>query len=119
MLVVEDEAALASAVTDALRDAGYVVEHASDGEEALAQSQGAGRSTRVICDLKMPRLDGKAFYRTLSTGAPGPGQARHLRHRRRRRHRCRSDFSSRAAADGWRSRSGLADLLRVLREVLA
>ena len=37
ILVVEDEAALAVAVTDALRDAGYVVERAADGEEALAQ----------------------------------------------------------------------------------
>src|SRR6185436_3360734 len=37
ILVVEDEAALAAAVTDALHDAGYVVERAADGEEALAQ----------------------------------------------------------------------------------
>ena len=36
MLVVEDEAALAAAVTDALPDAGYIVEHAADGEQALA-----------------------------------------------------------------------------------
>ena len=35
ILVVEDEAALAAAVTEALRDAGYNVEHAADGEEAL------------------------------------------------------------------------------------
>ena len=42
MLVVEDEAALASAVVDALRDAGYIVEHAPDGEEALSKVKGAG-----------------------------------------------------------------------------
>ena len=41
MLVVEDEAALAAAVIDALRDAGYMVEHAGDGEEALGKRQGA------------------------------------------------------------------------------
>src|SRR5207247_8209374 len=58
VLVVEDEAALASAVTDALRDAGYLVEHASDGEEALVKVKGQDFDA-VICDLKMPRLEGK------------------------------------------------------------
>jgi len=69
ILIVEDEAALATAVTDALRDAGYDVEHASDGEEALAKVQLATFDA-VICDLKMPRLDGKAFYKALAAAAP-------------------------------------------------
>jgi CheY-like chemotaxis protein len=69
VLVVEDETALAAAVTDALRDAGYVVEHASDGEEALMRVK-AQSFDLLICDLKMPRLDGKSFYRLLSTAVP-------------------------------------------------
>src|SRR5436190_3469536 len=64
ILLVEDEAKLASAVADALGDAGYIVEHASDGEEALAKVEEKAFDV-VICDLKMPRLDGKAFYRRL------------------------------------------------------
>jgi two-component system NtrC family sensor kinase len=70
ILVVEDEAALAAAVTDALEDAGYVVVRAADGEEALARVN-AGRFDLVICDLKMPRLDGPSFYRALATALPG------------------------------------------------
>ena len=70
ILVVEDEAALASAVIDALRDAGYIVERAADGEEALTKVK-AQAFDLVICDLKMPRLDGKAFYRMLAAAAPG------------------------------------------------
>jgi two-component system NtrC family sensor kinase len=70
ILVVEDETKLASAVVDALRDAGYIVDHAPDGEEALARVQ-AQAFDLVICDLKMPRLDGKAFYRMLAAAAPG------------------------------------------------
>ena len=69
ILVVEDETALAGAVTDALTDAGYRVEHAPDGEAALAVV--AQRTfDLVVCDLKMPRLDGKAFYRKLCTRVP-------------------------------------------------
>jgi two-component system cell cycle sensor histidine kinase/response regulator CckA len=69
ILVVEDEAKLASAVVDGLHDAGYVVEHAADGEEALVKVT-AGAFDLVICDLKMPRLDGKAFYRMASAAVP-------------------------------------------------
>jgi two-component system cell cycle sensor histidine kinase/response regulator CckA len=69
ILVVEDEAKLASAVVDALSDAGYIVDHAPDGEAALARVQ-AQKFDLVICDLKMPRMDGKTFYRTLAAAAP-------------------------------------------------
>jgi two-component system cell cycle sensor histidine kinase/response regulator CckA len=69
ILVVEDEAQLASAVIDALRDAGYIVQHAADGEEALEKVQ-AEPFDLVICDLKMPRVDGMAFYRMLSAAVP-------------------------------------------------
>jgi two-component system cell cycle sensor histidine kinase/response regulator CckA len=69
ILVVEDEAALASAVVESLQDAGYTVEHAADGEEALARMQARSQDL-VVCDLRMPRLDGKAFYRRLQAAAP-------------------------------------------------
>jgi signal transduction histidine kinase len=70
VLVVEDEAQLANAVVDSLRDAGYVVDHAHDGEEALLKVQ-AQPFDAVVCDLKMPRMDGKTFYRTLAATTPG------------------------------------------------
>jgi two-component system cell cycle sensor histidine kinase/response regulator CckA len=69
ILVVEDETALANAVTDALRDSGYVVSRAADGAEALTEVS-AREFDLVICDLKMPRLDGKAFYRALAEARP-------------------------------------------------
>jgi signal transduction histidine kinase/BarA-like signal transduction histidine kinase len=69
VLVVEDEAQLASAVVAALRDAGYVVDYAADGEEALEKVHTQAYDL-VVCDLKMPRLDGKAFYRELEAAAP-------------------------------------------------
>jgi len=69
VLVVEDEALLATAVVDALRDAGYVVQHAADGEEALNKIK-EHPFDLVICDLKMPRMDGKTFHRALEAVAP-------------------------------------------------
>ena len=69
VLVVEDEPALAAAVADALADAGFVVDRAGDGEEALATVRERPYDL-VICDLKMPRLDGRAFYRAIAATAP-------------------------------------------------
>jgi CheY-like chemotaxis protein len=69
VLIVEDETALATAVTDALVDAGYLVTRASNGEEALSQVRTQAFDL-VICDLKMPRLDGQAFYAQLAQAAP-------------------------------------------------
>jgi two-component system cell cycle sensor histidine kinase/response regulator CckA len=69
ILVVEDETALAGAVTDMLRDAGYIVDHAVDGEEALAKVD-ARAFDLVICDLRMPKVDGPRFYRTLARTTP-------------------------------------------------
>ncbi len=64
VLVVEDEAALGAAVSEALIDAGFSVSLASDGIEALERIQERPYDL-IVCDLKMPRLDGAAFYRQL------------------------------------------------------
>ena len=63
-LVVEDEAALGAAVAEALADAGFVVDRAGDGQDALARVSERTYDV-IICDLKMPRVDGMAFYRAL------------------------------------------------------
>jgi two-component system NtrC family sensor kinase len=68
-LVVEDEAALATAVAEALGDAGFGVHRAADGQEALALVRERAYDV-IVCDLKMPRVDGVAFYRALGAEAP-------------------------------------------------
>ena len=69
VLVVEDEPALAAAVSEALEDAGYRVDSAADGRQALERVQQAVYDV-VICDLKMPRMDGRAFYLEIARTAP-------------------------------------------------
>ena len=69
VLLVEDERALATAVGEALTDAGLRVEHAGDGEEALALVR-QNTYDVVICDLKMPRVDGMMLYRAIAAATP-------------------------------------------------
>ena len=68
-LVVEDELALGEAVADALRDAGFEVDRANDGEEAIERTQSRAYDV-IVCDLKMPRVDGMAFFSHLASTAP-------------------------------------------------
>jgi CheY-like chemotaxis protein len=65
VLIVEDEPALAAAVSEALTDAGFVVDRAGDGEEALGRVA-AKSYDLIVCDLKMPKIDGIRFYQKLS-----------------------------------------------------
>jgi len=69
VLVVEDEAALANAVADGLREAGFQVQLARDGQEATTL---VGQQTFdvIVCDLRMPRMDGPAFYRAIAATSP-------------------------------------------------
>ena len=69
VLIVEDERALAAAVGEALMDAGLTVDHAGDGEEALARMRQKTYDV-VICDLKMPRIDGMTLYRAIAAATP-------------------------------------------------
>jgi two-component system cell cycle sensor histidine kinase/response regulator CckA len=69
VLVVEDELALAAAVCEALTDAGFLVDRAGDGEEALRRV-GTKPYDLIVCDLKMPKIDGIRFYQQLSASEP-------------------------------------------------
>jgi signal transduction histidine kinase/BarA-like signal transduction histidine kinase len=69
VLLVEDEPALASAMCEALEHAGYEVASAGDGEEALARVR-AEHFDAVVCDLKMPRVNGMVLYRAMAAVAP-------------------------------------------------
>jgi two-component system NtrC family sensor kinase len=69
VLIVEDETALASAMAEAFGDAGYLVERAGDGEEALERLEG-GHYDMIISDLKMPRMDGIQLFGALRERYP-------------------------------------------------
>lgn len=64
MLVVEDDGKIASFVVNGLRQNGYAVDHAADGEEGLALARTVSYDAAVL-DLMLPRLDGLSLLRQL------------------------------------------------------
>lgn len=65
VLVVEDEPTVARLIGDVLEDEGLRVDVLLDGREALQRVQEKSYDL-VICDMKMPELDGEHFYETLA-----------------------------------------------------
>jgi two-component system cell cycle sensor histidine kinase/response regulator CckA len=68
-LVIEDEAALGDAVAAALTDEGFRTDRAEDGEIALRKIRETHYDV-IVCDLKMPKVDGIAFFREVSAKMP-------------------------------------------------
>jgi signal transduction histidine kinase/CheY-like chemotaxis protein len=69
ILVVEDEPTVAQLVADVLREERHTVEAVTDSHEGLLRAS-HGRYDLIICDLRMPRLDGPAFYDALVRARP-------------------------------------------------
>ena len=70
LLLVEDDAKLAAAVCRGLRGEGYAVDHAADGDEALADAH-VWDYDAVVLDLMLPRRDGFEVCRTLRERGDG------------------------------------------------
>jgi signal transduction histidine kinase/FixJ family two-component response regulator len=64
VLVVEDEPTVARLIADVLEDEGFQVEVLLDGRQALERAASEPFDL-VICDMKMPGLDGQHFYKSL------------------------------------------------------
>ena len=72
ILVVEDDPHIADFVTTGLREAGYAVDHAPDGEDAYALATNEPYDVAVV-DLMLPRLDGLSLIeRMRGSGVPTP-----------------------------------------------
>ncbi|PZX63437.1 sigma-54-dependent transcriptional regulator [Hydrotalea sandarakina] len=60
ILVIDDERAIRSVLKDILSNEGYKVEEAVDGEDGWKKFV-AGTFDVVLCDIKMPKMDGIEF----------------------------------------------------------
>jgi signal transduction histidine kinase len=64
VLVVEDEPTVGGLIADVLRDEGMRVDVLQDGHAALERADKENYDL-VICDLKMPGMDGQKFFQSL------------------------------------------------------
>src|ERR671939_220218 len=69
VLLVDDEAELRLTLAEALRDAGHRVTMASDGAEARGHVM-ARVFDVVICDVRLPQVDGLTLFRRLRLESP-------------------------------------------------
>lgn len=72
VLIVDDEVSIRTAIGRYFTRRGWDVFEAADGEvaRALLEPNAAASFDVVICDLRMPRFSGFAFYRWLAAVRP-------------------------------------------------
>lgn len=72
ILFVEDDAVIAAFVTKGLKEAGFVVDHAADGEDGLHMAL-TGPYDCAVVDIMLPKLDGLSLIEELRRkGRPIP-----------------------------------------------
>lgn len=69
ILVVEDDAKIASFVVKGLKQEGYAVDHAPDGDTGLALATTTGYDAAVV-DIMLPGLDGLSLVKRLRLTLP-------------------------------------------------
>jgi len=65
VLIVEDDELITALMKGVLEGEGFMVDLSTDGEQALEMIDGKAYNF-IICDIKMPNMDGREFYRRLS-----------------------------------------------------
>ena len=75
-LIVEDDATIAEFVARGLREAGFVVDHASDGASGLRLAASSTYDVAIV-DVMLPKLEGLSLIQDLRTrGVTTPAPTR-------------------------------------------
>ena len=67
VLIVEDNFDLAEALARIIRSQGYDATTAGDGLDALSWLRAGGLPALIVLDMKMPNMDGEAFFEALKS----------------------------------------------------
>lgn len=65
ILIIDDEKAIRNVLKEILTNEGFAVDEATDGEEGLKKFASASYDV-VLCDIKMPKLDGIEFLQKVT-----------------------------------------------------
>jgi DNA-binding NtrC family response regulator len=72
ILIIDDEKAIRNVLKEILANEGFAVDEAADGEDGLKKFT-AGSFDVVLCDIKMPKLDGIEFLqKVIESGSDVP-----------------------------------------------
>ncbi len=72
ILIIDDEKAIRNVLKEILSNEGFTVDEATDGEDGLKKFS-AGAFDVVLCDIKMPKLDGIEFLqKVIEAGSDTP-----------------------------------------------
>ena len=69
ILIIDDEKAIRKTLTEILSFEGYKLDEAADGEEGLKKFKEKAYDV-VLCDIKMPKLDGIEFLQKAAEASP-------------------------------------------------
>lgn len=69
ILIIDDERAIRKTLTEILTFEGYTIDEAADGEEGLQRFK-AKTYDVVLCDIKMPKIDGLEFLQKAGESNP-------------------------------------------------
>ena len=69
-MIVEDEEIVIDLIKGVLEGENIVIDSARNGEEAL-EKIASSRYELIVCDIKMPRMSGIAFYNEVKALNPG------------------------------------------------
>ena len=72
VLIVDDSFTIRQQVSLTLKSAGYQIVEACDGWEGVDALRAHAEIAMVLCDLKMPRMDGLGFLETIRGDATVP-----------------------------------------------
>ena len=72
VLVIEADSALRESIVGMVKRMGYAADDAANGEEAIERLPRYPYDL-ILCALRMPAMDGPAFYREVRSRYPGAG----------------------------------------------